>query len=192
MTAVDESVSVESLLDKEDPNDIVKAFARNPAFRAAEWEELTTEDDPFRRPVRPDDLDWLDYGKPMPVAKVLRLSGLLGHRMLRNIYDAELLYVEPRANTAADTDRANFYSARNRALGELAKPILQRHLFTFLDAEREPLATPELATLIDYVQDYRARREATPSAGFDAALATKDRREAATFSRPRAPTGSST
>src|ERR1700761_7513206 len=114
MTAVDEQpVEWLSLLDKEDdPNDIVKAFARNPAFRAAEWAELTTEDNPFRRPVRPDDLEWLDYAEPMPVQRVLLLSGLLGHRMLRNIYDAELLYVQPRASTAADTDRANFYSTR--------------------------------------------------------------------------------
>lgn len=183
MTAVDEQpVEWLSLLDKEDdPNDIVKAFARNPAFRAAEWAELTTEDNPFRRPVRPDDLEWLDYAEPMPVERVLLLSGLLGHRMLRNIYDAELLYVQPRASTAADTDRANFYSTRNRVLGELAKPILERHLFTFLDGERGPLATPELPALLDYVRDYRDRRAATPNKAFDAAMATKGRREAATF-----------
>jgi hypothetical protein len=180
MTAVDEPVEQLSLLDT-DPNDIVKAFARNPAFRAAEWAELTTEEDPFRRPVRPDDLDWLDYAQPMPVEKVLRLSGLLGHRMLRNIYDADLLYVEPRSNPAADADKANFYSAGNRALGELAKPILERHLFTFLDGEREPLATRELGALLKYVQDYRDQRAATSGKAFEAVLATKGRREAATF-----------
>lgn len=169
------------MLDDIDPNDIVRAFARNPAFRAAEWAELTTEDNPFRRPVRPDDLDWLDYAEPMPAENVLLLSGLLGHRMLRNIYDADLLYVEPRPSTAADADRAHFYSARNRALGELAKPILERHLFTFLDGEREPLATRELPVLIRYVEDHRDQRIATPSKAFAAALATKGRREAATF-----------
>src|ERR1700742_1523404 len=68
------------------PNDLVKAFAANPAFRAATAEELINEHNPFRRPVRPDDLEWLDFSAPLEPAKVLRLSGLLGHRMLRNIY----------------------------------------------------------------------------------------------------------
>jgi len=105
------------------PHDVVKAFSRNPAFRAAEWEELTTEENPFRRPVRPDDLAWLNYSKPMPVEKVLMLSGLLGHRMLRNIYDADLLYLAPSGNAAAAADRRDFYADRNRTLGAHARPV---------------------------------------------------------------------
>jgi hypothetical protein len=48
--------------ETQDANAIVRQFAANPAFRAAERHELVTEDNPFRRPVRPDDLSWLDYG----------------------------------------------------------------------------------------------------------------------------------
>jgi hypothetical protein len=56
----------ESSLPAGDPNDVLREFAANTAFRAAEWEELTTEDNPFRRPVRPDDLTWLDYSETDP------------------------------------------------------------------------------------------------------------------------------
>lgn len=163
------------------PHEVVKAFSRNSAFRAAEWEELTTEQNPFRRPVRPDDLDWLDYSSPMPVHRVLMLSGLLGHRMLRNIYDTDLQYLAPTANPAAETDRSDFYSERNRTLGALARPVLERHLFTFLDGEREPLAEPTPAGLTRHVLDHARRRADEPGAAFEAALATKGRREAATY-----------
>ncbi|GDY49689.1 hypothetical protein SVIO_003120 [Streptomyces violaceusniger] len=52
--------------EEQDPNEILKAFAANRAFRAAGWDELTTEGNPYRRPVRPDDLAWLDYSRPCP------------------------------------------------------------------------------------------------------------------------------
>lgn len=165
----------------EDSHGLVKVFSRNPAFRAAEWEELTTEENPFRRPVRPDDLDWLDYSKPMQVERVLMLSGLLGNRMLRNIYDTDLLYVAPTANAAAAQDHRDFYSDRNRTLGAQAKPILERHLFTFLEGEREALPSTHVAGLSRYLHDYRDQRAAAPGEAFDAALATKGRRESATF-----------
>jgi hypothetical protein len=167
--------------EPENPHDVVKAFSRNPAFRAAEWEELTTEENPFRRPVRPDDLAWLNYSKPMPVEKVLMLSGLLGHRMLRNIYDADLLYLAPSANAAAAADRRDFYADRNRTLGAHAKPVLERHLFSFLEGEREPLVETSLDGLLRHVREYQERRTAEPGEAFEAALATKDRRESATF-----------
>lgn len=168
-------------LDGADPNDIVKEFAANSAFRAANQEELTTEQDPYRRPVRPDDLEWLDYGVPMPAEKALLLSGLLGHRMLRNAYDADLLYLPPGANAAAAENGREFYSVRNRLLGALAEPILERHLFSFLEAERKPLATPGVEALTEELRGYYAERLAAPGQAFDVALSRKDRKEAATF-----------
>ncbi|MFJ7275155.1 hypothetical protein [Kitasatospora sp. NPDC098663] len=169
------------LLDPGDPNGIVKAFAANTAFRAAEWEELTTEENPYRRPVRPDDLAWLDYGKPMPAAKALKLSALLGHRMLRNVYDAGLLYLPPVPGRAAADDGAAFYSARNRALGALAGPILERHLFSLLDGEYKPLDSADPQALRREIRAYHENRLAEPGRAFTVAAATTDRRAAATF-----------
>ncbi|MCA1216989.1 hypothetical protein [Streptomyces sp. 8L] len=168
-------------LDPSDTNGIVKAFAANTAFRAAEWEELTTEENPYRRPVRPDDLAWLDYSKPMPVAKALKLSALLGHRMLRNVYDSDLLYLPPVAGGPAEQDGAAFYSTRNRILSALAAPVLEQHLFTLLEAERKPLGGTSLGHLEQEVRETYERRTAEPGAAFRAALSTQDRKASATF-----------
>ncbi|MFF3566758.1 hypothetical protein ACFYXQ_03140 [Nocardia jiangxiensis] len=122
------------LPDTTDPNAIVVAFASNPAFRAAEWSELTTPGNPYRRPVRPDDLAWVKYHNTMLPEKALRLSALLGHRMLRNIYDLESTLVAPADGVdTVGQDRADFYSRDNRVRSALARPVLERHLFDFLD-----------------------------------------------------------
>jgi hypothetical protein len=169
------------LPDPGDANAVLKAFAANSAFRAAEWRELTTEDNPFRRPVRPDDLEWLDYSKPITARNVLKLSGLLGHRMLRNVYDLDLLLLPPQRDEYTDADGGAFYSTRNRALSALAKPVLERHLFTFLADERPAADGTDLAGFRTRVLAEYERRVAEPGAAFGAALSTKNRREAVTF-----------
>ncbi|WP_333769289.1 hypothetical protein [Streptomyces sp. IBSBF 2435] len=163
------------------PHDVVRAFSANPAFRAAEWEELTTEDNPYRRPVRPDDLAWLDYSKQMPVAKALKLSALLGHRMLRNVYDSELLLLPPAASPAAASDAATFYSDSNRTLGALAAPVLERHLFSLLESERKPLAAYGTDQVTAAIEAYHQQRTAETGRAFTTALGTSDRKASATF-----------
>jgi len=186
-TATDDLQELRELLSSANPNDIVKAFAANPAFRAAEWEELTTENNPYRRPVRPDDLAWLDYSRPMPEFKALKLSALLGHRMLRNVYDAEFHYLPDRFDDANSADLATFYTPRNRILGALARPILERHLFTVLDEVRpEPAgaagdATADTEALARAAATELERRLAEPGSAFEAAARTKHRRESSTF-----------
>jgi hypothetical protein len=162
-------------------NDVVRALAANPAFRAATAEELVNEHNPFRRPVRPDDLAWLDFSVPLVPAKVLMLSGLLGHRMLRNVYDADVLYVPDQPTRAAMSDGGHFYSAENRARGALAAPVLERHLFAMLAGERESLAGSGINSLRRHV---RARNEElvdAPRRAFEVARATRDRRNDAVF-----------
>ncbi|MCX4849517.1 hypothetical protein [Streptomyces sp. NBC_00893] len=167
--------------EEQNPNEILKAFAANRAFRAAEWDELTTESNPYRRPVRPDDLAWLDYSRPLPSADALKLSGFLGHRMLRNVYDLDALYLPPQDGAAVRADREAFYCDRNRELSALAKPVLEQHLFTLLDGERTPLRTPTRAALERHVVGYFEERKDRPHKGIEAVLDTKDKRAAATF-----------
>ncbi|CAO5157071.1 Peptide synthetase [Frankia sp. AiPs1] len=168
---------------------LVRAFAANPAFRAAEWKELTTEDDPYRRPVRPADLGWLDYGEPLRGDQMLKLSGLLGHRMLRNIYDADLLHLPVGGTTgstgsiskAAERDAADFYSADNRLRGALARPVLERHLFSFLAGQRPGLASTSLEAVRAELHGLWEARRDHPGDAFVALRGTRDRREATTF-----------
>ncbi|NEE21761.1 peptide synthetase, partial [Streptomyces sp. SID7499] len=170
-----------SPLPGDDPNEIVKAFAANRAFRAAEWEELTTEDNPYRRPVRPDDLAWLDYSGPMPADKALKLSGLLGHRMLRNVYDLDALHLPPARTPAVAADQKAFYSHDNRVLSALAKPVLEHHLFSFLAEGRTPLERPGVAAATSHVIGAFEQRGAAGNKAIDAVERTVGKREAGTF-----------
>ncbi|MFI0421225.1 hypothetical protein [Spongiactinospora sp. 9N601] len=164
-----------------DPNAVLKAYAANEAFRAATAEELTTPDNPFRRPVRPADLAWLDYASVLPAERQLLLSGLLGHRMLRNVYDAEQTILPPRADPAAATDGERFNSFENRLLGTLARPILENHLFGFLAEGRDDLPEPTVEAVKDVVRRYCERRNAEPREAYAIAAGRKDAHSAATF-----------
>ncbi|MEC3918401.1 hypothetical protein [Nocardia sp. CDC160] len=178
---MNEQIDARQLPDPTDANAIVRAFAANPAFRAAEWDELTTENNPYRRPVRPADLEWLDYSKPIAESDYLKLSGLLGHRMLRNVYDCDLLYLPPVDDKAAAIEQPRFYSDRNRILSAMAGPVLENHLFALLDNGREPVEYAGPEWLRQRVRDYYERRLAEPGRVFEVAAATRDRRAAATF-----------
>lgn len=162
-------------------HDLVRAFAANPAFRAATADELVNSSNPFRRPVRPDDLSWLDFGAPLPAQKALRLNGLLGHRILRNCYDVEEPFLPAAPNPAADTDGAHFYSPGSRAGAALAAPVLERHLFHMLDGERQPPPGRDLDALRRHVGERAVELATQPGRAFDVALRTRDRRNAATF-----------
>ncbi|MCM3886208.1 peptide synthetase [Frankia sp. R82] len=164
-----------------DAHALVRSFATNPAFRAAQWEELTTEGNPCRRPVRPADLTWLNYAAPLRGDQLLKLSGLLGHRMLRNIYDADLLYLPARRSDAADRDAADFYHPDNRLRGALARPVLERHLFSFLEPQRPDLATTTLDAVRAELHGYWEQRRDHPGDAFVVLRGTRDRREATTF-----------
>jgi Cupin domain len=132
-----------------DPNGIVKAFADNAAFRAATLDELVNEANPFRRPVRPDDLHFLDYSAPLPVEKLGSLSALLGHRMLLNAYESDLVFLPEPAPSASWTDSRSFYSNESRLLAELARPVLEHHLFSFLASPADLAGSG--GSLVDYV-----------------------------------------
>ena len=43
----------------------LREYVANPLFRAARFEELVIDDNPYRRPVRPDDLEWLRFDGPL-------------------------------------------------------------------------------------------------------------------------------
>ena len=172
--------AVSTLPDLDDANAVVQAFAANYAFRAAERDELATPRNPYRRPVRPDDLEWLDYSGPMPAKDILKLSALLGHRMLRNIHDAQLLLLAPDAPAAAEADRRAYLDPDSRLLGALARPVLEAHVFAPLRALEVP-ENPDLGEFRRLVADYRDERAGEPGTAFTAESRTSGRREAATF-----------
>jgi hypothetical protein len=115
----------------------IQAYAANPLFRSASFDELVIDDDPYRRPVRPDDLEWLKFDRPIGHADSSRLSSLLGHRMLLNINDTHLPLFPETMSEERREEFELFYDTGNVARGERIRPFLEQHLFGYVrDAQR--------------------------------------------------------
>ena len=145
-------------------SDYLSVYCANPLFRSARFEELEIDDDPYRRPVRPEDLSFLRFDRPFGRADSSRLSALIGHRMLLNIYDtAKPMFAEKMTPERWEEYRL-FYGERNRVLGELVRPLLEDHVFGFVRAAVEEQAADadepgvtSLAHLLTDVAGQRAR-----------------------------------
>jgi len=123
--AADEPTSpaaVEAILD----------YVAAPLFRSARIEELVIEDNPYRRPVRPEDLEWLRFDEPIGPDTAAELSALLGHRMLLSIYDSERRLLPAQMTDEKWRDFDEFYSPATRARGERIRQLLERHLFHYV------------------------------------------------------------
>jgi hypothetical protein len=125
-------------IDGEVMKDAVEHYLGNPVFRAARYDELVLDDNPYRRPVRPDDVRLVDFSTPLTRADFAQLSSLMGHRMLLNIYDAGRLLLPRQATAEKWRDYEQFYAERSRFLGDLIRPYLRAHLFGFVRAEARP------------------------------------------------------
>lgn len=132
MTPAKPEASVSAVPLQEDGKSI-GAYAGERAFRSAQADELVNEHDPLRRPVRPEDFEWLDFADPLTQERFLSLSGLLGQRLLLNAYETDYLFLPSAQSSAAWEGFERFYSARSVRLAEQARPALERHLFGFLE-----------------------------------------------------------
>jgi hypothetical protein len=122
----------------------IQAYAANPLFRSASFDELVIDDDPYRRPVRPDDLEWLKFDRPISYEDSSRLSSLLGHRMLLNINDTHLPLFPEMMSEERRSEFELFYDTGNVARGERIRPFLEQHLFGYVRDARQPGGLAEL------------------------------------------------
>src|SRR6266508_3323464 len=119
-------------------NDVLEHYLGNPLFRAARYEELVIDDDPYRRPVRPDDLGMVDFATSLTRENATQLSGLMAHRILLNIFDTRKLLLPRDATGEKWQSFRLFYDPANVSLGELVRPYLEQHVFEFVrDAAAE-------------------------------------------------------
>lgn len=110
-------------------------YASNDAFRSAEGFELLFTDNPFHRPVRPNDLSFVDFSRPLEASRLSELSALMGQRMLCNANEADIAYLPRRAlPDRAQRDRMLFYAHASRLRAESLRPFLETYLFAWLEA----------------------------------------------------------
>src|SRR5437899_2314537 len=173
-TAMDLEVYMQTTIDQAQTNlplyltpdevqELIKQYAANPVFRSATADELVVTDNPYRRPVRPQDLEFLDYRTPLAASEVLDLRSLIGHRMLRNIYEAELLFLPKGPDPAIWQDFERFYSVENQMLGDRARPALETILFSFLGEDGAASAPESAAVLVDGIRMAYQRAQAAQS-----------------------------
>lgn len=117
---------------------LLREYVANPAFRSAEGSELLFSDNPFHRPVRPNDLDFVDFSHPVPSDHCSELSALMGQRLLLNVYETDFPLVSERPlSPQAMRDRDLFYADENRLRGERVRPFIEKHVFTWVDSEAQ-------------------------------------------------------
>ncbi|POR51586.1 hypothetical protein B0G62_106120 [Paraburkholderia eburnea] len=120
---------------------LIRDFASHHAFRSAAVEELELDEDYFRRPLRPEDLEFLQFKKPVPADRVSRLPSLATQRLLMSLNEVGI--ARPPKPNAADANVAigefarfdAFYGERNQVLGARIRPFLEHYGFTFLGSE---------------------------------------------------------
>src|SRR5258706_16213431 len=68
--------------DAEELRGLFMAVAKSPAYRSAVVDELTLDDDFCRRPLRPEDLNFIDFSRPVTADTAPSLSALASKRVL--------------------------------------------------------------------------------------------------------------
>jgi len=111
---------------------LIRRFAAHRLFRSAAVEELELDGDFYRRPLRSEDLEFIDFSTPVTADTACHLSSLASQRILRCILDMNIARPPPTADAAEFARHADFYSDGNRALAARIAPFLETHAFGFL------------------------------------------------------------
>lgn len=137
--------------------ELIGVYAARPLFdNTPEW---IIRDNPYRRPVDAKAVQQFDFSRPLNRAEVLGASALAAHRMLLNVYETDLVFL-PASNFAAKRNDFNsYYSNDNKLLGELIRPTLEAHVFSFLKDEINVTGKWSVETLKSYLQSIIAKHE---------------------------------
>ncbi|WP_066907167.1 hypothetical protein [Millisia brevis] len=166
-------------IDYSDPNALLAEYVSAYPYRNATSTELVNEDNPFRRPVRPHDLEFLNFARPVRQNRRFGLSMLIGHRMLRTAYDTSTILFAREDSPESERDRAELYAPRNRVLAAAAEPVLTDHLFGLIDTDIDT-GSATIDEITRSLHDLIDRRR-TGSLALQAALDARDASKAAGF-----------
>lgn len=90
---------------------------------------------PYRRPVRPQDIETIDFSRRLSREDYPSAAALTGQRLLTNIYESDLLFLPSGDFRRVERDFQEFYSDKVKLAGEQVRPLLERQLFSFLEEE---------------------------------------------------------
>jgi mannose-6-phosphate isomerase-like protein (cupin superfamily) len=136
---------------------LIELYAARPLFEnTSEW---IIRDNPYRRPVDLKTVQQLDFSSSLSRSEILGTSALAAHRMLLNIYETDLIFL-PAGNFAAKrAEFSSYYSNDNKLLGELIRPTLETHVFSFLNDEINVTGKWTVEALKSYMQSILEQHE---------------------------------
>lgn len=156
---------------------LVKKFAFNSVF--AQPDSFFNENNPFRRPLRPQDTPHIDLSVPLKAGEISTNGALFGHRMLATIYETDLLFLPEKIGRQARLGFEAFYDDDFKVLGERLRPVLERHLFGFLDDEIDVGGAWTMPAFRAFAEDALARANHGQSAVVAAILKARSPASAA-------------
>lgn len=146
-----------SLWQSADIKPLIEQYAARPLFEnSSEW---IIRDNPYRRPVDLKTVQQLDFSAPLTRAEILGTSALTAHRMLLNIYETDLIFLPASDFASKRADFSSYYSNDNKLLGELIRPTLEAHVFSFLRDEIKVTGKWTVDALHSYMQTILERHE---------------------------------
>ena len=112
---------------------LIRQFAAAEHFRSATVDELELGGDFWRRPLRPEDLEHIDFTTPVLAGTFCDLPSLAAQRMLRCMYDLPVVRLPRDSDPRTLQRRAEFYGQASRELAARVAPFLERFAFGFLE-----------------------------------------------------------
>ncbi|MEQ5838804.1 peptide synthetase [Paraburkholderia acidicola] len=134
---------------------LIKQFSSAGPFRSATVDELVLDSDYHRRPLRPEDFEFLKFMKPVRQHNVSRLPSLASNRTLLSIYELDVARL-PRSADASEWEHfSGFYRDETKALGAQIAPFLEGYAFDYLarDVGAAQDLDSEAARLAHIVED---------------------------------------
>ena len=134
--------------------ELIKQFAAAHSFRSATVSELLLDDDYHRRPLRPEDFEFLKFAKPVRQHNVSRLPSLASNRTLLSSYELGIARL-PRSAEAAEWQHfSEFYRDDVQVRGAQLAPFLEAYAFEYLAQDQQietdaAAASARLARIVD-------------------------------------------
>jgi Iron-containing redox enzyme len=158
-------------------NRLIQRYAVNPLFQ--DVQEWVIRNNPYRRPLRPQDLKSINFNLTLKKHSALNYSALAAHRMLLNVYENDLVLLPKEDFASKKSDFELFYSNENKLLGEFIRPTLESHVYGFLSSEINVPSQWSVDNLKAYVWELVAQHNQSESVVADAIVASANPRQAA-------------
>lgn len=164
-------------LSRDEIQRFISLYAANPLFD--DTEDWVIRDNPYRRPVDRKGIEQFDFSTPLAKSDMFTARALAAQRMLLNIYETDLIFLPEKNFAAKRSDFAGYYSNDNKMLGELIRPTLEAHAFSFLDDEIEVTGKWTVDALKSYLASLVEKHEQSELEICNAVLASANPERAA-------------